>query len=201
MHAAQHIKSPILHETDLLLGTQSLRQISGRRSSDGCDCAKAISATAPDSSRTGGEISDPRMDREAQLRPLLFWSLLSVDSIDRRMQSFVQWRGEVPPEAKRLEDFEARGHTAPWVRFNIGEGIVASYVVGFQHGDGWWTYFFERIEREDAPGGAERWRIEAYNSQGRSWTDDFLCWPLEHRWSRALPTSASGSIGTQAEAS
>ena len=32
-----------------------------------------------------------------------------MDSIDRRMQSFVHWRGEVPLEAKRLEDFEARG--------------------------------------------------------------------------------------------
>jgi hypothetical protein len=35
-----------------------------------------------------------------------------VDSIDHRMHAFVQWRGEVPPEAKRLEDFEAREHTA-----------------------------------------------------------------------------------------
>lgn len=111
-----------------------------------------------------------------------------MDSIDRRMQSFTGWRGEVPPEAKRLEDFEARGHAAPWVRLNIGKGIACAYVIGFQHGKAWWTYFFERIDKDNAPGAPERWRIEAYNSQGRSWTDDFLCWPLEHRWKRALPS-------------
>jgi hypothetical protein len=110
-----------------------------------------------------------------------------VDSIDHRMQSFVRWRGEVPPEAKRLEEFEAGGHAAPWVRLNIGEGIAGAHVIGFEHGDAWWTYFFERLDRDDTPGGAERWRIEAYNSQARSWTDDFLCWPSEHLWKRAVP--------------
>jgi hypothetical protein len=56
------------------------------------------------------------------------------------MHAFVQWRGEVPPEAKRLEDFEAREHTATWLRFNIGEGIAAGYVIGFQCGEAWWGF-------------------------------------------------------------
>lgn len=112
-----------------------------------------------------------------------------MDSIDRRMQSFVQWRAEVPPEAKRLEDFEARGHAAPWLRLNIGDGIAGAYVIGFQCGEAWWSYFFERINAPDVPEGAERWRVESYNSRGQSWIDDFLRWSPENRWSRALPES------------
>jgi hypothetical protein len=110
-----------------------------------------------------------------------------MDSIDLCMQSFVRWRGEVPPEARRVEDFEARQHTAPWLRVNIGEGIAGAYVIGFQCGEAWWSYFFERIDGAGAPEGAEAWHIEAYNSQGRSWSDDFLRWPSEGRWTRALP--------------
>jgi len=54
MHAAQHIKSPILHETDLLAGRQSLRQSRGHRTSDGFDRSKAISALwAPDTFENG----------------------------------------------------------------------------------------------------------------------------------------------------
>lgn len=109
-----------------------------------------------------------------------------MDTVEFRMQSFVKWRGEVPSGARRIEDFEARRHAAPWVRLNIGRGIAGAYVIGFQSGAAWWSYFFERIERPGAPEGAEMWRIEAYNSHGRSWTDDFVRWPLEDRWARAL---------------
>ena len=38
------------------------------------------------------------------------WSF-NMDPIDRRMQSFVKWFGEVPVEAKRMHDFEAREHS------------------------------------------------------------------------------------------
>ena len=111
-----------------------------------------------------------------------------MDSIDLRLQSFVRLRAEVPPDAKRLEDFEARRHAASWLRLNIGEGIAGAYVVGFQCGEDWWTYFFERIDGAlDAPETAERWRIEAYNSDGRSWVGDFLRWPSEDRWTHAPP--------------
>ena len=112
-----------------------------------------------------------------------------MDSIDHRMQSFVQWRGEVPPEAKRLEDFEAGEHTAAWLRFNIGEGIAGGYVIGFQCGESWWSYFFERIDGGDAPEGAERWAVEAYNSRGASWTNEYLWWPSENRWMPSIPES------------
>jgi hypothetical protein len=107
------------------------------------------------------------------------------------MQSFVQWRGEVPPEAKRLEDFEARGHAATWLRLNIGEGIAGAYVIGFQSGEAWWSYFFERIGRGETPEGAETWRVEAYNSRGRSWTHDYLWWLSESRWTPAVLGSAA----------
>jgi hypothetical protein len=139
--------------------------------------------------RTGGEVGDPRMGRKAQLRPFFIGARFLMDSIDRRMQSFVQWRGEVPPEAKRIEDFDARRHAAPWLRLNIGRGIAGAYVIGFQCGEAWWSYFFERIDQPGAPEGAERWRIEAYHSHGRSWTDDFMRWVSEDRWARAVAES------------
>ncbi|MDB6105783.1 MAG: hypothetical protein JWO52_5782 [Gammaproteobacteria bacterium] len=109
--------------------------------------------------------------------------------IDRRMQSFVQWRAEVPPEAKRLEDFEAREHTAAWLRFNLGEGIAGGYVIGFQCHTAWWSYFFEHIDRDDGPEGAERWVVEAYDSRGGSWTNEYLWWPSENRWTPSIPES------------
>jgi hypothetical protein len=112
-----------------------------------------------------------------------------VDSIDHRMRFFVQWRGEVPPEAKRIEDFEARQHTAAWLRFNLGEGIARSYVIGFECGEAWWTYFFERIHGDDAPNGAERWVVEAYDSEGGSWTNEYLWWPSENGWTPSIPES------------
>jgi len=112
-----------------------------------------------------------------------------VDSIDRRMQSFVEWYGEVPPDAKRLEDFDAREHAATWLRHNVGKGVAGAYVIAFQRGAAWWSYFFERIDQPGAPEGAERWRIEAYHSHGRSWTDDFMRWVSEDRWARAVAES------------
>jgi hypothetical protein len=108
------------------------------------------------------------------------------------MQSFVAWRGEVPPEAKPLEDFEARAHAATWVRLNIGKGIAGAYVIGFQCGDTWWSYFFERISRDEAPDGTESWRVEAYDSRGQSWRNDYLCCPSENRWTGPLPGPPPG---------
>jgi hypothetical protein len=108
-----------------------------------------------------------------------------MDSIDDRLESFVAWRGEVPPEATRVEDFEARPHVATWVQRHIGNGIAAAYVIGFQHADAWWTYFFDRIDDEHTPQDAERWHVEAYDSQCRSWSEDFRYWPPQARWVRA----------------
>jgi hypothetical protein len=106
-----------------------------------------------------------------------------VDSIDRRMASFVDWHGQVPPEAKLLEDFEAREHAASWIRRNIGTGIVHSNVTGYQLGDCWWTLFSEHAEsRYPPPVGAERWHIEAYDHNGQSWIGNYYYWPAENRW-------------------
>ena len=112
-----------------------------------------------------------------------------MDSIDRRMQSFAEWYGEVPRDAKRLEDFEAREHAATWVRRTIGKGIAGAYVIGFQRGDAWWSYFFERLDENTALGTVESWRVEAYDSRGRSWSDDYVWWPVESRWTRTIATA------------
>lgn len=106
------------------------------------------------------------------------------------MCSFVRWHGEVPPEAKRVEDFEASIHAATWIRRNLGLGIASAYVIGFQFGESWWTLFFERVETP-APGGAEVWHIESYSSGGKTWTDCFYHWPEEDRWQRTSKPSGA----------
>jgi hypothetical protein len=107
-----------------------------------------------------------------------------VATIDHRMESFIAWHGEVPPEAKRLEDFEARAHAASWIRRLIGKGIACSYVIGCQLGERWWTFCFERSERAEypIPEGAERWCVEAYKHDGQSWSENYYYWPAGRRW-------------------
>jgi hypothetical protein len=120
-----------------------------------------------------------------------------VYSVDYRMQSFIAWHGEVPPEAKRLEDFEARTHGAPWIRRLIGKGLACSYVVGYALGQRWWTLCFERKKRHDSvtPEGAEDWCIEAYDHTGNSWTGHYHFWPAEDRWRDALTILAARTAG------
>ena len=108
-----------------------------------------------------------------------------MDSIDRRMESFVSWYGEVPPDARRIEDFEARKDAASWVRRNIGVGIVHGYVIGYKLYNRWWTVFFERIE-SPAPEGAEKWHLEGYSHTGLGWTSDYYFWPDLIRWRHEL---------------
>jgi hypothetical protein len=108
-----------------------------------------------------------------------------MSSIDERMQSFVQWHGEIPREAKRLEDYETRQHAVPWIRHHIGEGIVHSHAIGYELHKRWWTLFFERLEGS-AHDGVERWHVEAYGHNGKSWTDHYLYWPEQSRWRHAL---------------
>jgi hypothetical protein len=109
----------------------------------------------------------------------------SMYSIDERMQSFVQWHGEIPREAKILKDYEARHHAVPWIRHHIGEGIVHSQAIGYQLDERWWTLFFERVEGSvhDSP---ERWHVEAYDHKGKSWTGHYLYWRDQDRWRHAL---------------
>jgi hypothetical protein len=106
-------------------------------------------------------------------------------SIDERMQSFVQWHGEIPREAKRLEDYQARQHAVPWIRHHIGDGIVYGHSIGYELDQRWWTLLFERVEGS-IHDGAERWHVEAYNHQGKSWTGHYLHWPEQSRWLHVL---------------
>jgi len=104
-----------------------------------------------------------------------------LDPIDQRMQSFVRWYGEIPSGATRLEAHEAQSHAAPWLRHHVGRGIVAGYVIGYQSGEQWWTFLFER-----APGltteGAEQWWVEAYDCNGKSWSRNYCYLLKDSRW-------------------
>jgi hypothetical protein len=117
-----------------------------------------------------------------------------VDSIDLRMQSFVEWRGEVPLTAKRLEDFDARKHVATWIRHNIGKGIGGAYVIGYAADARWWSYFFERAQA-CAPDGAQVWSVEAYNHEGKSWLGRFYYSPDLSRWRHVQVLDAGEPYG------
>jgi hypothetical protein len=108
----------------------------------------------------------------------------SVRTIDERLRAFVAWHGEIPPDARRIDDGDARTHAATWVRRNIGDGVAGAYVIGFESGKHhWWTLFFERTTTyQPYPEGAERWHIEAYDDLGESWIGNYYYWPAEHRW-------------------
>jgi hypothetical protein len=108
-----------------------------------------------------------------------------MDTIDHRTQSFVAWHGEVPPEAKRVQDFEAREHAAMWIRRNIGKGVAGAHVIGYESGSSWWSLFFDRVDTF-APRGAEVWHVESYSHSGRSWSGRFYYWPAENRWRHVL---------------
>jgi hypothetical protein len=100
------------------------------------------------------------------------------------MESFIAWHGEVPPEAKRLREFEARDHGATWIRRLVGKGVACSYVIGYELGNQWWTFVFERADRTEyeIPEGAERWSVEAYKHDSSSWTKNYFYWPADGRW-------------------
>ena len=106
------------------------------------------------------------------------------------MESFVTFAGEVPPAARRLADFEAHQHGAPWVRRVLGKGIC-SFVIGYTLADRWWTYCFERLtppavsapDRLAPPSNeVEVWSIEAYDSSGSSWTETYRYDSVDDHW-------------------
>lgn len=117
-----------------------------------------------------------------------------MDTVDQRMLSFVSWYGEIPSEAKRLEDFEARQHAAVWIRRTLGKGIAGTYVIGYQLADHWWTVFFDRTH-DWAPEGAENWRIEGYNGTSESWVREYYYWPMERRWRHPLYAEKGDDYG------
>jgi hypothetical protein len=109
-------------------------------------------------------------------------------TIDVRMDSFVASSGVVPAEAHRLLDHEARAHGAPWIQRLLGKGIACEYVAGYTSGKSWWTFCFDRRPHfEVADEDAEVWRVEAYDSLGRGWTDTFKYW-REWGWWQLLVT-------------
>jgi hypothetical protein len=106
-------------------------------------------------------------------------------TVDRRMESFVTAFGSVPPEARRLDDAEARDHWATWIRRLLGKGIAGQYVIAYQHEERWWTFCFEReleplLSTEDD----EVWTVEAYDSTGQSWCHTFRFDPHFSVWER-----------------
>ena len=122
-----------------------------------------------------------------------------MSTIDQRMESFVAHIGEVPPDARRLADFEARQHRAPWVRRVLGKGIC-SYVIGYTLADRWWTYCLERVpsaaphaSEDTLPAeNVEIWSVEAYDSSGRSWTRTYWYDSWDSHWqvdSESVPVS------------
>lgn len=116
--------------------------------------------------------------------------------IDELMESFVAWHGEVPSEAKRIDDAAASEHAAAWVRRNLGLGITHSYIIGYEKGACWWTLFFERTNvYQPYPAGAERWHIEGYDHSGKSWIANYYFWPAENRWRHVFFATAGEDYG------
>ncbi len=113
------------------------------------------------------------------------------------MRSFVKWCGEVPGEARRIEEFEANQHAVTWIRRNVGLGIAYAYVIGFQADTRWWTLFFDRIDEAGAED-LELWKIESYSNAASSWVDYFRYRPSSGRWRRA---DDGGSPGETARCS
>jgi hypothetical protein len=112
-------------------------------------------------------------------------AMQSSRTIEQRMQDLVVTFGDVPPGARKLEDYEARQHQDIWIQRLVGEGITCNYVVGYQLNDRWWTFCFDR--REDAPEdrNSELWVVEAYDSDGGSWRRTFQYSPTLEKWTRA----------------
>lgn len=119
-------------------------------------------------------------------------------SVDDRIESFVRYCGAVPLEARRLLDYEAHIHAAPWVQRLIGKGIACEYVAGYAHGASWWTFCFDRrsaSERQNE--GAEVWRVEAYDSIGRGWSETFKYWPELDLWQLTVSSSTPDENGAE----
>src|SRR4051812_39046877 len=115
-----------------------------------------------------------------------------LKTVEERMEEFVALFGDVPRDARKLEDYEAKQHQDIWVQRLIGEGIACHYVIGYQLSDSWWTFCFDRRDEVPNAGDDEFWVIEAYDSEGGSWCRGFLYSPASMQWMRApaelLPT-------------
>jgi hypothetical protein len=75
-------------------------------------------------------------------------------------------------------------HAVPWLRRHLGRGIIHSYVIGYQLGERWWTLFFDRAFSTPTEG-AEHWRVEAYDCNGKSWSGNYYYLLTENQWQPA----------------
>lgn len=116
-------------------------------------------------------------------------------TIDSRMESFVASCGTIPPDALRLQDFDARRHAATWIRRLLGKGIACHYVIGYALGNSWWTFCFDRQPELETHGSdIEVWRVEAYDSGGRGWSDTFQYSGETGQWRFAVEPTPSGRL-------
>jgi hypothetical protein len=83
------------------------------------------------------------------------------------MEDFVAAFGDLPEAARKLQDYEARQHGVIWIQRLLGSGVVCDYVIGYQLGEEWWTFCFDRKELT-IDGEEEMWVVERYDSGGSS---------------------------------
>ena len=114
-------------------------------------------------------------------------------TIDDRMQRFITQFGNLPSGARPLHDFDARQHGAKWVQRLLGKGVACSYVIGYQHADRWWTWFFERRSANSNAAHCEVWIVESYDSSGGGSSHAYCFLPRSGFWKRfeecAAPTA------------
>ncbi len=131
------------------------------------------------------------------------WNMQSFTyTVDERMQRFVSQLGNLPLGARRLHDFEARQHGAQWVQRLVGKGVACSYVIGYQHADCWWTWFFDRRSADSSPAHCEVWVVESYESTGLGSSHTYCFIPHSGSWKRFAdcrgPTTESAAPPTSA---
>ena len=117
-------------------------------------------------------------------------------SIDTRLELFARQFGDIPEQARRLSDHEAQEHRAVWIRRVLGKGLSSTYVIGYIHEEKWWTWCFEPVSNTQLQPALTQWRIERYDSAGRSATGSFCFDSVQLRWSRCVLDSCSSPGGT-----
>jgi hypothetical protein len=116
-------------------------------------------------------------------------------SIEVRLHEFVAAFGDVPPQARRLEDHQAKLHRDLWVQRLVGEGIACHHVVCYHFEIHWWTFCFDHRDQPKSDGLddlQEHWIVEAYDSRGGSWRASFL-YDLTSGWWQRDSTSPSST--------
>jgi len=115
---------------------------------------------------------------------------------DRRFLSFIAWHGEVPREAKQLDEPEARERATAWIRAQYTEHFqLHGHVIAYQLGERWWTVLFERSDPGGAPKDAENWWIEAFAHNDLHWAGNYFYWPIENRWRSCLHEFRGANYG------